>query len=191
MKKIVLIITFFAFLTYVKAQDLRNLRIGLVFSNAVLFNSSDNAKIKNVVSYDFDYGISFDYFFTENYALSTGVYMDNPFFVREGGFKAVLGENDSTYLASDFAIKNGITAVTINNREKITGMHINIPLSFKLKTNEIGYFKYFGDINCMMPNTQFSTNIFSLCHSGRTVINTKFRNKHRHGKAFYCIPFFP
>jgi len=148
MKKIILILTFFAFLTFAKAQDLKNLRIGLLFSNAILFNSSDNVNIKNKISYDFDYGISFDYYFTENYALSTGVYIDNPFIIRENGLFNNVGI-DSTYLASDFAIKNKINTTTIHNREKITGMHLNIPLSFKLKTNEIGYFKYFGDIGIL------------------------------------------
>jgi len=148
MKKIILIFSFLAFLTFSKAQDLRNLRIGLVFSNAMLFNSSDNVHIKNIVSYGFDYGISFDYFFTENYAFSTGVYMDNPFIVREGGMANNAGI-DSTFLASEFAINKGLTRSDLNKREKITGMHLNIPLSFKLKTNEIGYFKYFGDIGIL------------------------------------------
>ncbi len=146
MKKIILLLPFLAFLTFSNAQSLGNLRIGLVFSNAIIFPSSDNVDIKSLASYDLDYGISFDYFFTENYALSTGVYIENPFIFRENGMSTFA---DSSFIASDFAIKNNINYTTRGNREKITGMHLNIPLSFKLKTNEIGYFKYFGDVGIL------------------------------------------
>lgn len=148
MKKIILILTFFAFLTNSKAQDIENLRVGLIFSNAFLFNSYDNVKIEGLVSYDYDYGISFDYFLTDNYALSTGLYIDNPIIRRKNGFANNIGV-DSAFLASDFAIKNNINSTTIHNKEKIKNMSLNIPLSFKLKTNEIGYFKYFGDIGIL------------------------------------------
>jgi len=155
MKKIVLILSFLAFLTFTKAQDVRNLRVGLIFSNALLIPSSDNVNIKSLVSYGFDYGISFDYFFTDNYAFSTGVFIDNPFIYRNNGianFSSDFYNEASLSKAtplSEFAVKNGIGITTIGNQEEITGMHLNIPLSFKLKTNEIGYFKYFGDVGIL------------------------------------------
>ena len=146
MKKIILLLSFFAFLTLANAQDLRNLRIGLVFTNSLMFPSSDNVNIKSTPSYSFDYGISFDYYFAENYAFSTGLYLENPFIYRKGGIASIA---DSTFYAGDFAVKNKLTSTTAQNQEKITGMHLNIPISFKLKTNEIGYFKYFGDIGLL------------------------------------------
>lgn len=148
MKKYLLILPLLAFLTLnTSAQGLRHFRFGLVFSNAVLFPSSDNVAIKSKPSYDFDYGLSIDYFFTDNYALSTGVYMDHSILVRSG----TLDNNFNFSSPSDsaFAFNNRITNSTINNREKITAMSLNIPLSFKLKTNEIGYFKYFGDVGIL------------------------------------------
>ena len=146
MKKIILFLSFFAFLTQSSAQDLKNFRLGLIFSNNLMFPSSDNTKIKSIPSYDFDYGLSVDYFFTENYALSSGVYMEHAIMARNNGMALFA---DSTFLASDFAVEKNITSNTANYRERITAMHLNIPLSFKLKTNEIGYFKYFGDIGVL------------------------------------------
>lgn len=155
MKKIVLIFSFLAFFTISNAQDIKNLRVGLIFSNAILFPSSDNVNIESIVSYDFDYGLSFDYYLTENYALSTGVYIDNPFMYRKSGIANFSDKfySDSTISKatplSAFADKNKIDASTINNMEEITSMNLNIPISFKLRTNEIGYFKYFGDVGIL------------------------------------------
>ena len=147
MKKIILILPFLAFLTLnTSAQELRNFRFGLVFSNAILFPASDNVAIKSKPSYDFDYGLSIDYFFTDNYALSTGVYMDHSILARNGGIATFA---DSSFLANSFWTDKKVNAATIGNNEKITAMSLNIPLSFKLKTNEIGYFKYFGDVGLL------------------------------------------
>lgn len=141
MKKIILIIPFLAFLTLSHAQDLKNLRIGLMLSNSMLLPSSDNTDIKSKVSYDFDFGLSFDYFFTENYAINASAYMDLPFIFRSGGMSSVA---DTT----SFSTTNGkfISNSDFGNKESITTMNLDIPISFKLKTNEIGYFRYFGDI---------------------------------------------
>lgn len=147
MKKYLLILPFLAFLTLnTSAQGIKNFRFGLVFSNAVLFPASDNVAIKSKPSYDFDYGLSIDYFFTDNYALSTGVYMDHPILVRNNGIATFA---DSSFLANSFWADKNVNASTIGNKEKITAMNLNIPLSFKLKTNEIGYFKYFGDVGIL------------------------------------------
>lgn len=147
MKKIILILPFLAFLTLnTSAQELKNFRFGLLFSNAIMFPASDNVNINSKPSYGFDYGLSIDYFFTENYALSTGVYMDHPIYARNNGLATFA---DSTFLASTFWSDKGVNGSTVNNNEKITSMNLNIPLSFKLKTNEIGYFKYFGDVGVL------------------------------------------
>lgn len=146
MKKIILILPFLAFLTIGNAQQLEKFRFGLIFSNAILFPASDNVDIKNKVTYDFDYGLSVDYFFTENYAISSGVYMDHATYVRNNGFS---NYTDSAFLASSFWSEKNVNLATIGNNEKITSMNLNIPLSFKLKTNEIGYFKYFGDVGIL------------------------------------------
>lgn len=145
MKKIILILPFLAFLTLnSSAQDLQNFRFGLLFSNAILFPSSDNVDIKSKPSYDFDYGLSIDYFFTDNYALSSGFYMDHPIYARNN--TPVL----NTLLTDTlFSNSKGVNSSSILNNERITSMNINFPISFKLKTNEIGYFKYFGDIGLL------------------------------------------
>lgn len=147
MKKTILILPFLAFFTFSQAQVFDKLRLGLIFSNAVLFPSSDNVDIPHKASYGFDYGVSIDYFFTDNYAISTGAYMNHPFIFRKNSLSNFA---DSTFLANPFVAQNEITTEKIkNNKEKITSMELNIPVSFKLKTNEIGYFKYFGDIGVL------------------------------------------
>lgn len=143
MKKIILILPFLAFLTFTNAQDLGKLRIGLMISNSLLIPSSDNVDINSKVSYDFDFGLSFDYFFTENYAFSAGAYLDLPFIFRNNGMKYAASDKDSIYLANS---EKFVSKDNFGKQESITNMNLDIPISFKLKTNEIGYFKYFGDI---------------------------------------------
>ena len=128
MKKYLLILPFLAFLTLnTSAQGIKNFRFGLVFSNAVLFPASDNVAIKSKPSYDFDYGLSIDYFFTDNYALSTGVYMDHPILVRNNGIATFA---DSSFLANSFWTDKNVNASTIGNKEKITAMNLNTEILF-------------------------------------------------------------
>ena len=168
MKKIILILPFLAILTFANAQDEKNLRIGLMISNSLLIPSSDNVNIKSKASYDFDFGLSFDYFFTENYAINASAYMALPFIFRSNGIKNY-GDTTFTTISGKVISNNDL-----GKQESITNMNLDIPISFKLKTNEIGYFRYFGDIGFV--NTFRIQSRYSL--EDTEIQKYKFGNKH-------------
>ena len=72
----------------------------------------------------FKYGLMADFNFGENYALATGIYINN-----SGGKVNALEVVDSLEQNVSYNLKI---------------QSIEIPLTLKMKTKEIGYFKYFG-----------------------------------------------
>jgi hypothetical protein len=76
----------------------------------------------------FGYGFVFDAMFTDTYAIGTGV---NVFY--NGGFTQHLAQNED---------QNGayIEAVQLRQQQQ----YVEVPLTFKMRTNEIGYATYFG-----------------------------------------------
>ena len=71
----------------------------------------------------FSYGILFDYNFTDNYALSSGIEV-----AYKGG--KIINRDTSTTLTGE------ITTFKLQ--------YIELPITLKMKTNEIGYLTYFG-----------------------------------------------
>ena len=111
-------------------KDDRSFRLGLVFApNISWFNlnttgySSDGARI------GFAYGISTEFFLAKNYLFSTGFNINNI-----GGNLKYEGVFDNAGVVSASSIKQNI---------KIN--YIDIPLTLKLRTNEIGYMTYYGN----------------------------------------------
>ena len=106
---------------------------GIVASPQYAWLKSD---IKNITTDGAKMGINFglnaDFFFTENYAISTGLtinhtggilnYMDTTSFVS----------NDSVY---DFGAETSV---------KYKLQYLEIPLGLKFKTKQLGYFTYYG-----------------------------------------------
>lgn len=83
--------------------------------------------------FGFNYGIIGDFNIADNYAFSTGITLTNT-----GGKVSMpdVQEVTSAGGTTEFGYGNTVADIRLSN--------IEIPLTLKLKTNEIGYLKYFG-----------------------------------------------
>jgi hypothetical protein len=116
-------------------KDDRSFRLGLVFApNVSWLNlnttgySSDGARI------GFTYGISTEFFLAKNYLLSTGFSINNI-----GGKLRYESIYDNAGVIASSEIKQ---IININ--------YIDIPITLKLRTNEIGYLTYYGNFGFNM-----------------------------------------
>ncbi|MBE9469446.1 MAG: PorT family protein [Bacteroidetes bacterium] len=111
----------------------QGLRLGFVASPQVSWINSDINKIKtDGYQFGFDFGLNADCFFSKNYALSTGITINNTGGKLKYSDAVTLKASDSTY--------NFEGGTTIAYKLQ----YLKFPLSIKLKTNQIGYFTYYG-----------------------------------------------
>jgi len=145
MKKINTLILFCLLTGLSFAQDGKSssskFRLGFKASPNISWLSSDNANVTvSEKSLKFGYGLNFDIFFAENYAIGTGVNINNM-----GGtlsyFKKYVSGDDI-----EIGTNNSVTGATqiVEITRDLTLKYIQIPLTLKLKTNEIGYITYWG-----------------------------------------------
>jgi opacity protein-like surface antigen len=106
----------------------RKFRFGLQFSPNISWLKANTAGYESDGSeFGFSYGLSFEFFMSKNYLVSTGVQILNT-----GGklnYAALPNTSISEPVTEDFSLK-----------------YIEIPINLKLRTNEIGYLTYFGQI---------------------------------------------
>lgn len=139
MKKIIIAFAFLLFITNSFAQH-KKFRFGLQFTNGISFMNSDNVDITDTkIGYSFNYGLQTEFYFNENYALSTGLTISQPRASRSNtpAVNNIIQDTTSSY-AFDNALVAGI-------KETYKFTYVEIPMTFKLRTNEIGYFRYFGE----------------------------------------------
>lgn len=125
MKKVFAILCLLAFTAAsVHAQD-RSVRFGIKAAPNLGFIKPDTKELKNDgTSLGYTFGLMCDFMIgsTENYAFSTGL------FLNKIGGKYTFPFGDK------------------NLRTESRYQYIELPLTLKLKTNEIGYMTYFGQI---------------------------------------------
>lgn len=114
-------------------------RLGIKASPNVSWMKSDNGSITaNGSALRFGYGLNFDIFFADNYAVGTGLNVNTT-----GSSLSYL----STFNGDD-ADENGLALTNMSQIGKVTRdykvQYIQIPLTFKMKTPEIGYITYWG-----------------------------------------------
>lgn len=145
MKKINTLILF-SFLTSLSfaqssSSSSNKYRLGFKVSPNVSWLSSDNANVTvGDKSLQFGYGLNFDIFFSENYAIGTGFNINNT-----GSSLTYLQKIDK----GDEPIGAGGASSSVNTQiaevtRDLTLKYIQIPLTFKMKTNEIGLITYWG-----------------------------------------------
>ncbi len=143
MKKINILILF-SFLTSLSIAQTtttttNKFRLGFKVSPNVSWLASDNSNMTvGDKSLQFGYGLNFDIFFAENYAIGTGFNINNT-----GGKYSYFAE----YTGDDFDA-NGVALTNMKQVGLISRdlrlQYLQIPLTFKMKTNEIGYITYWG-----------------------------------------------
>jgi hypothetical protein len=95
------------------------------------------------------YGLGFDYFFSENYAVSTGLF---------GGFEQGILEGRNAFDVRDPVSGNLLFAAP---NEKYSFHNLDFPIYLKLRTNEFSRFRVFGQIGIRNAFTLASRGTFN------------------------------
>jgi len=142
MKKTTLILLLFAITTSIMAQDGEKLpvfRFGLKISPSVSWMGPDKTKFNGLnvenggAKIKFGYGLITEFRLAKNYSFLTGVE------VNYVGGSITYNDPHAVWYQSDSL------RMYLKSRE-YKQQYITLPLALKLKTNEIGYFTYFGQI---------------------------------------------
>ncbi len=114
-------------------------RLGFKVSPNVSWLASDNSNMTvGEKSLHFGYGLNFDIFFAENYAIGTGVNINNT-----GSTYSYFAQYTGTDYDATGAELTNMKQIGLIERD-LRLQYIQVPLTFKMKTNEIGYITYWG-----------------------------------------------
>ncbi|MBW6483167.1 MAG: PorT family protein [Vicingaceae bacterium] len=132
--KLITLILFSVIFLNLSAQedDDRSFRFGLHFSpNISWLNASSDGYEKNGPRIGFAYGLSAEFFLAKNYLFSTGFSLTSL-----GGNLSYSGvyNEPNTFIFSPTRVNQSYNL-----------KYVEIPLSLKLRTNEIGYMTYYGN----------------------------------------------
>jgi len=129
MKKILTLFILLGFTASSFAQDEKKFHFGLKAMPGVYWPKTDDPNLKsNGSAFGFNYGAILDFGFGGNYAFSTGVEVSS--------FKSKFTQTSSTTV--------GTTTTTCNASSELKLQYLQLPLTLKMKTNDIGGIKYFG-----------------------------------------------
>lgn len=150
-------------------------RLGFKVSPNVswLTSNSSNMTVGDK-SLQFGYGLNFDIFFAENYAIGTGFNINNT-----GGkysYFAQFTGNDVTDQGTSISNMKQVGLIDRNLRLQ----YLQIPLTFKMKTNEIGYITYWGQFGLglnMNLKALSSDNIDYLSYQDKTTLDWVTSNR--------------
>jgi hypothetical protein len=131
----ILLFLFFSFSPYTSIRAQQRIGFGIHADPLISWFSSDIKEVKNEGSRPgFNFGLTFNNYFTPNYSFSTGIS------ILSAGGRLV---SDSTTLM-DFKNSDKIVAPGEPVIYKI--QYLAIPLGLKLQTNQIGYITFFSDL---------------------------------------------
>ena len=136
-KKITVVIVLLLLINPTYAQDMKKFRFGLKAAPNVSWLKPDNTRFEakrdaNKPALKFSYGLITEFGLTENYSFATGLAI-----TTIGGS---LNFPDSVYYIAGTAPDT----IFLLNRRIYHLQYVDIPLTIKMRTNEIGYMKYFG-----------------------------------------------
>lgn len=113
----------------------QGIQIGIFVDPQISWMGSDNKYVSNNGSrMGFNFGLNIHMFFTENYAITSGISLNHM-----GG---KLRHSDITF----FRRQNGIDTLLAGTTITYKLQYINVPFGLTLKTNEIGYITYFAQL---------------------------------------------
>jgi len=120
-------------------QNNSKISIGIHADPLVSWFSSDIDSVRNDGARSgFNFGLTFNYFFGPNYAISTGINL-----ISAGG-RLVCKKT------TDFGLSDNLDLqpVTVNSNDAIVYkvQYLSVPLGLKLQTNQIGYITFFTDL---------------------------------------------
>lgn len=131
MKKTILLwaISFFSFLTFSQSESSPGFQLGIEASPSIGWFNPDSDGLSNEGSkIGFNFGLIGDFNITKNYAFSTGLII-----MSTGG-------------EIEFPDRKNVNALEVGGRTTadIRLNYIQVPLTLKLSTNQIGYLTYFA-----------------------------------------------
>jgi hypothetical protein len=133
--RLILICFLFAVISRTPIKAQQKISLGLHADPAISWFSSDvNQVTNNGAAAGFNFGLTFNKYFTPNYAFSTGISLLNV-----GGR---LKSSDTTKME----FKNFISTVLPGTPVTYKIQYLTIPIGLKLQTNQIGYVTFFSDI---------------------------------------------
>lgn len=140
MKNLLLLVTIAVLGTEVFAQDIpvgsntrKKFKIGFNLSPSVDFFQPNTDGVKSAAAkVKFGYGMMAEYAFTNNYAFGFGLEH------KMAGAALDFSDADVRYVAKDDTTEFRLKSRTYRYD------YVNIPITLKLMTNQIGYFTYFG-----------------------------------------------
>ncbi len=119
------------------AQDMK---FGLTVSPHMNWFRAETDRIDSKVRVGLKYGAIGEFYFAENYAFAVGV----NHVITGGSFQT--DGNDYIMFEQGEIVNDEIDTVPQFNDYKLNLQYIEVPLTLKLKTNEIGYLTYYGQI---------------------------------------------
>jgi hypothetical protein len=132
-RTVILIFTFFIYTVISNAQD--KISFGIHVDPLISWFTTDINQVKNDGSRPgFNFGLTYNRYFTPNYAFSTGISL-----MRAGG-RVV--SSDTTVME----FTNFNSTVLPGNAVTYKIQYLVIPIGLKLQTNQIGYLTFFSDL---------------------------------------------
>ena len=114
-------------------------RLGFKVSPNISWLASDNSNMTvGDKSLQFGYGLNFDIFFADNYAIGTGFNINNT-----GGKYSYFAQYTGDDIDAAGTVITNMSQVGLISRD-LRLQYLQIPLTFKMKTAEIGYITYWG-----------------------------------------------
>ncbi|MES2780261.1 MAG: porin family protein [Bacteroidota bacterium] len=134
MKKIILATLAISFVISATAQ----IKIGIRVAPQITWSTSDNKNTEtNGTRINAAYGLMLDYFFTENYALGTEIG------IQSFGTNLNLSKTRYTSITYNYG------ASSVSNLEDLKYdyqlRYVAVPIILKMRTNEIGYLRYYAE----------------------------------------------
>lgn len=142
MKKIILATLAISLVVSAKAQ----VKIGIRVAPQMTWSTSDNKSTStNGTRINAGYGLIVDYFFTENYALGAEIGL------QSFGTNLNLDKSRYSYISYQQRDANtgAVASATITNLDDLSYdyqlRYLAIPVILKMRTNEIGYLRYYAE----------------------------------------------
>jgi hypothetical protein len=109
-----------------------------VYADPVIswFSSDNKATLNDGARAGFNFGVTFNKYFADNYAFSTGINLLN------AGGRLINNSNDTLIMTF-----NNLSGSVLPGKPVVYRVqYLSIPLGLKLKSNQIGYITFFADL---------------------------------------------
>jgi hypothetical protein len=158
-----------------KTTTTNKYRLGFKVSPNISWLASDNSNMTvGDKSLQFGYGLNFDIFFADHYAIGTGFNINNT-----GGKYSYFAK-----FTGDDVTANGVEISKMDQVGLISRdlrlQYLQIPLTFKMKTDEIGYITYWGQFGLglnMNLKALSNDDIDFLSYQDKTTLNWVTSNR--------------